>query len=348
MKSISSINEQIISQPEKTVEFFIAFCKARRKRKKLIEKEIPFVVDQNSLKTISLKPTDKELQKTDAVVKSLYQFGKRLSIAFPSYKQFRKDEIVKVLEEEILLFEISRRVLAKSENNLVPIGISLTNEIFSQMGMDEISEAFARQMLLIYLQTFKGSIDHLNKEITKPDAFKVNAHYFDRRYYYKEKGLLVPFGVDTSPNHFADYYLQNGGDILHCKTMKKEEVIEVIIYQSATIENQKLVTHKNTIKDTLYIPQSEAVSFLAGLYKRTTNVQFEISSGEEGISISAYIEAFHRYNAVDASELTDCCYIHFYRMIRGGFPTFSEEKVDIMTDFLCIQLGVQKLTNVHS
>ena len=80
MKSIANINEQILSQPEKAVDFFIAFCKAKRKRKKLAEEEIPFGIDVNSLKVPSLKPTEKELQRTEAVIKALYQFEKHLTI----------------------------------------------------------------------------------------------------------------------------------------------------------------------------------------------------------------------------------------------------------------------------
>lgn len=348
MKRIASINEKILSQPEKAVDFFIAFCKARRKKKKLSAKEIPFAVDLNNLKILSLKPTAKELQKADAILKALHQFGKRLAIKFPAYNQFKKDAIVRALEDEILLFEISRRVLAKTENNLAQTAIILANEIFNQIGLDVISETFARQMLLIYLKSIKEPLNHFNQEIPKPDPFKVHEQYFDRRYFYKEKGLLLPFEAQTSPDHLADYYLQHGEDVLHCKTMKRDAMLEVTIYQSARIENQKLVTHKNTIKDTLYIPQSETGVFFTGLDKEVTNdAALEMPSEEEGIALSNYIEALLRYNTKDAPEFTGRCILHFYRMFRGAFPAFTEEQAEVMTTFLCVQLGVLKLKSAH-
>jgi hypothetical protein len=175
----------------------------------------------------------------------------------------------------------------------------------------------------------------------------VSAKYFNRRYYYKEKGLLISFDAHTSRDHFADYYLQHGEDILHCKTMKEEAMLEITIYQPASIENQKLVTHKNTIEDTLYIPESETESFFAGLNRVRTN-EAEISDEETGIPISAYIDAFHRYDTSDASELATRCLAHFYRMIRGGFPTLTEGQAEMMASFICIQLGVSELKSVHS
>ena len=349
MKSIASINEQILSDPEKAVDFFITFCKAKRKRKKLVEKEIPFGVDVNSLKVLSLKPTEKELQRTDVIIKALYQLGKHLAIRLPSYRQFKKDAIVMVLVEEILLVKISRRVLAKTENSLMHIGIILTNEIFNQMGTDMISEAFAKQMLLIYLKTINESIDHFNKEIIKLDPFEVSAKFFNRLYYYKEKGLLKPFDVHTSPDRFANYYLQHGEDVLHCKTMEREAMLEVTIYQSATIENQKLIVNKNTIEDTLYIPESEAESFFAGLNRvRTNEAEIEIADDESGISIAFYIDAFHRYKTTNVSEFTGHCTAHFYRMIRGGFPMLTEGQAEMIATFICIQLGAIEFKNVHS
>jgi hypothetical protein len=343
MKNVASINDQILSAPEKAVEFFIAFFKAKRKKRKLSENEIPFTLPVD-LKPASLKPTSKELQRSDEIIKAFHAFGKRQSIKLPSYKSFRNDVIVSALQDEILLFEISRRILVTTENSLLHIGISLTNEIFRQMGIDAISEAFAREMLLIYLRTIKVPVDHLSKEISISDPFQVNAKYFDRHFYYKQKGKLWPFEMHTSPDHLADYYLQNGNDVLHCKTMKAEAMLEVTIYQEAGIEDQKLVINKNTIEDTLYIPQTEAGSFFAGL--DTLKKNNEIESGEEGIAIASYIDAFQRYNVEDASELMRRCVIHFYRMIRGGFPAFTEEQVESMTGFLCVQLGILKFQNL--
>jgi hypothetical protein len=339
MKNVDSINKQILFQPEKAVDFFIAFSKAKRKKKKLSENEIPFGLPVD-LKPASLKPSVKELQRSDEIIKALYDFGKQQSIKLPSYKSFQADAVVLALKEEIQLFKISRRIFTTTESSLGHIGISLTNEIFSQMGIDAISETFARQMLLIYLKTIREPINHLTKEIPSPDPFQVNAKYFDRRYYYNEKGSFLPFEAQTSPDRFADYYLQNGGDVLRCKTIKKEDMMEITIYQSASIENQKLITSKDTIEETFYIPKSETESFFAGLNKVINDVEFEEPSGEEGISISTYIEAFQRYAVSDTTELARHCIVHFYRMISGGFPVWTEEQTKLMTGFICVQLGV--------
>ena len=86
--------------------------------------------------------------------------------------------------------------------------MSLTAEVLDNIGADVIGETFARQMLVIYLNTIKQKENYFfETELPKIDSFQVHSNYFDQHYYYEKEGMFMPFTEQTSPDNFSDYYL---------------------------------------------------------------------------------------------------------------------------------------------
>ena len=144
--------------------------------------------------------------------------------------------------------------------------------------------------------------------------------------------------------------------MLRCKTNADEDVMEITIYQKASIQNQKLITSSQTIAETLYIPSEESGSFFASLYGEAIELEEELldflepdKKEKKPIPIAAYIDAFHRYgsfmnkapdNKKENKELADRCIFHFYRMISSNYSELTEYNLMVVTGYVCSLLGV--------
>ena len=371
MNTISQIDLRIKSEPEKTVDFFISLYKFKKKHGKIPPTFFPLMdgIELDKVTTTILKPSEEDIQEANTRIKAFYNFlseqvGNPDQLFGDTYKEFKEDAFTKVLQEEIILFEVCKRAFGSGELNLFNTCMSLTAEVLDNIGMDAIGETFARQMLVIYLKTITQNENHFFEiEPPRVDAFQVNSIYFDQSYYYEKEGMLIPFDEKTSPDYFSDYYLQKGEDVLRCKTNEDEEVMEITIYQQATIQNQKLLTSPQTITETLYIPSEESGSFFASLYGETTEAEDEPDFSEPDIKeenpipVAAYIDAFHRYgsfmnkapnNKKENQELADRCIFHFYRMLQSNYSELTEDNLMVVTGYICSLLGVLDNNKNHS
>ena len=187
MNNISQIDLRIKSEPKKTADFFISLYKFKKKHGKIPPTFSPLMdgIELDKVTTTILKPREEDIQEANTKIKELYDFLSKSdelkSVVENSYDDFKDDVFIKVLQEEIILFEVCKRAFGSGEISLFNTCMSLTAEVLNNMGIDAIGESFARQMLVIYLKTITQNENHFFEiEPSKVDAFQVNSIYFDQ------------------------------------------------------------------------------------------------------------------------------------------------------------------------